>query len=131
MLDEELYPTETFHTLSSRGLTPRLAMYMTQGALIFASYESFKRLLSLEVPELSPNPIEHEALNSPVIALKKCRKQKPPGIILAHTYNLLAKQSPKVIFGTRYGIELGKILVFVSFSTVSNIVKSRVLPNKQ
>ncbi|CAH1451408.1 unnamed protein product [Lactuca virosa] len=26
-----------------RGLTPRLAMYMTQGALFFASYESFKR----------------------------------------------------------------------------------------
>lgn len=31
-----------------RGLTPRLAMYMTQGALFFASYESFKRLFSLE-----------------------------------------------------------------------------------
>ncbi|KAL2503220.1 Mitochondrial substrate carrier family protein [Forsythia ovata] len=48
------------------GLTPRLAMYTTQGELFFASYESFKRLLSLEVPQLSPNPIEHEALNSPV-----------------------------------------------------------------
>lgn len=43
-----------------RGLTPRLAMYMTQGALFFASYESFKRLLSLEVPQLSHLPIQHE-----------------------------------------------------------------------
>ncbi|KAL2503218.1 Mitochondrial substrate carrier family protein [Forsythia ovata] len=43
-----------------RGLTPRLAMYMIQGALFFASYESFKRLLSLEVPQLSPKPIQHE-----------------------------------------------------------------------
>ncbi|KAK1374388.1 putative envelope ADP,ATP carrier protein, chloroplastic [Heracleum sosnowskyi] len=31
-----------------RGLTPRLVMYMTQGALFFASYESLKRLFSLE-----------------------------------------------------------------------------------
>ncbi|KAL4592574.1 hypothetical protein LXL04_005574 [Taraxacum kok-saghyz] len=31
-----------------RGLTPRLAMYMTQGALFFASYESFKRLFSMD-----------------------------------------------------------------------------------
>ncbi|KAL2238226.1 UNVERIFIED_CONTAM: Mitoferrin [Sesamum indicum] len=37
-----------------RGLTPRLVMYMVQGALFFASYESFKRLFSLEVPRLSP-----------------------------------------------------------------------------
>ncbi|KAK4435348.1 Mitoferrin [Sesamum alatum] len=36
-----------------RGLTPRLVMYMVQGALFFASYESFKRLFSLEVPQLS------------------------------------------------------------------------------
>ncbi|MFS7914128.1 putative mitochondrial carrier domain superfamily [Helianthus anomalus] len=35
-----------------RGLTPRLFMYMTQGALFFASYESFKRLLSLEATQL-------------------------------------------------------------------------------
>ncbi|XP_076914959.1 S-adenosylmethionine carrier 1, chloroplastic/mitochondrial-like isoform X1 [Bidens hawaiensis] len=35
-----------------RGLTPRLVMYMTQGALFFASYESFKRLLSLEATRL-------------------------------------------------------------------------------
>ncbi|XP_051137137.1 probable S-adenosylmethionine carrier 2, chloroplastic [Andrographis paniculata] len=36
-----------------RGLTPRLVMYMIQGALFFASYESFKQLFSLEVPRLS------------------------------------------------------------------------------
>lgn len=30
-----------------RGLTPRLVMYMSQGALFFVSYESFKRLFSL------------------------------------------------------------------------------------
>ncbi|KAL0331224.1 UNVERIFIED_CONTAM: Mitoferrin [Sesamum angustifolium] len=36
-----------------RGLTPRLVMYMVQGALFFASYESFKRLFSLDVPRLS------------------------------------------------------------------------------
>ncbi|XP_059276179.1 mitochondrial aspartate-glutamate transporter AGC1 [Lycium ferocissimum] len=34
-----------------RGLSPRLIMYMTQGALFFASYESFKRVFSLEVPQ--------------------------------------------------------------------------------
>lgn len=32
-----------------RGLSPRLAMYMTQGALFFASYESFKRLFSTQL----------------------------------------------------------------------------------
>ncbi|KAI7741555.1 hypothetical protein M8C21_006323 [Ambrosia artemisiifolia] len=37
-----------------RGLTPRLVMYMTQGALFFGSYESFKRLFSLEVTQLEP-----------------------------------------------------------------------------
>ncbi|CAA0812177.1 Mitochondrial substrate carrier family protein [Striga hermonthica] len=34
-----------------RGLTPRLVMYMIQGALFFASYESFKRLFSLDVSQ--------------------------------------------------------------------------------
>lgn len=34
-----------------RGLSPRLIMYMTQGALFFASYESFKRVFSLDVPQ--------------------------------------------------------------------------------
>nr|GMC80749.1 mitochondrial substrate carrier family protein V isoform X1 [Ipomoea batatas] len=36
-----------------RGLTPRLVMYMTQGALFFASYESFKRLFSLDLHQSS------------------------------------------------------------------------------
>ncbi|CAH9114177.1 unnamed protein product [Cuscuta europaea] len=36
-----------------RGLTPRLAMYVTQGALFFTSYESFKKLLSLDVRQLA------------------------------------------------------------------------------
>lgn len=44
-----------------RGLTPRLVMYMTQGALFFASYESFKRLLSLEAPSpRSAQTIQYE-----------------------------------------------------------------------
>ncbi|KAI3468733.1 hypothetical protein Pfo_025396 [Paulownia fortunei] len=43
-----------------RGLTPRLVMYMIQGALFFASYESFKRLFSLEVPQLSAQTFQHE-----------------------------------------------------------------------
>ncbi|XVF52903.1 hypothetical protein PTKIN_Ptkin05aG0055700 [Pterospermum kingtungense] len=36
-----------------RGLIPRLVMYMSQGALFFASYEFFKQLFSLEVPQLT------------------------------------------------------------------------------
>ncbi|VFQ74918.1 unnamed protein product [Cuscuta campestris] len=36
-----------------RGLTPRLIMYITQGALFFASYESFKRLFSIDVHKLT------------------------------------------------------------------------------
>lgn len=44
-----------------RGLTPRLAMYMTQGALFFASYESFKRLFSLETSQLDAQRIQLEA----------------------------------------------------------------------
>ncbi|XP_071708035.1 uncharacterized protein [Rutidosis leptorrhynchoides] len=40
-----------------RGLTPRLAMYMTQGALFFASYESFKTLFSLEATKLESSSL--------------------------------------------------------------------------
>lgn len=36
-----------------RGLTPRLIMYISQGALFFASYESFKRLFSLDKPKVT------------------------------------------------------------------------------
>ncbi|KAJ7944922.1 putative Mitochondrial carrier protein [Quillaja saponaria] len=35
-----------------RGLTPRLVMYMSQGALFFASYEFFKRLFLLEALQI-------------------------------------------------------------------------------
>ncbi|KAL6986254.1 hypothetical protein U1Q18_019623 [Sarracenia purpurea var. burkii] len=35
-----------------RGLIPRLVMYISQGAIFFASYESFKRLFSLEVSQI-------------------------------------------------------------------------------
>ncbi|KAG9441267.1 hypothetical protein H6P81_017121 [Aristolochia fimbriata] len=35
-----------------RGLTPRLVMYMTQGALFFASYEFFKSVFFMEMPQL-------------------------------------------------------------------------------
>ncbi|XP_073133974.1 uncharacterized protein [Henckelia pumila] len=43
-----------------RGLTPRLVMYMIQGALFFASYESFKSLLALEIPQTTIQVIRHE-----------------------------------------------------------------------
>uniref|UniRef100_A0A5B7CCE9 Mitochondrial substrate carrier family protein n=1 Tax=Davidia involucrata TaxID=16924 RepID=A0A5B7CCE9_DAVIN len=43
-----------------RGLSPRLVMYMSQGALFFASYETFKRLFSLDVPQLNAQTIQHE-----------------------------------------------------------------------
>ncbi|ERM95053.1 uncharacterized protein LOC18422881 isoform X1 [Amborella trichopoda] len=41
-----------------RGLTPRLVMYVSQGALFFASYEFFKRLFSLEVKLLGPHALD-------------------------------------------------------------------------
>lgn len=43
-----------------RGLIPRLVMYMSQGALFFASYEFFKGVFSLEVPHLSTLRIQHK-----------------------------------------------------------------------
>ncbi|KAJ4835491.1 hypothetical protein Tsubulata_015482 [Turnera subulata] len=43
-----------------RGLIPRLVMYMSQGALFFASYESFKRLLSMEMPLFRAQRIPHK-----------------------------------------------------------------------
>ncbi|KAI3468809.1 hypothetical protein Pfo_025472 [Paulownia fortunei] len=43
-----------------RGLTPRLVMYMIQGARFFAFYESFKRLFSLEVPQLSAQTFQQK-----------------------------------------------------------------------
>nr|XP_016441606.1 PREDICTED: mitoferrin-like [Nicotiana tabacum] len=43
-----------------RGLSPRLVMYMTQGALFFASYESFKRLFALEIPQPKAERVKYE-----------------------------------------------------------------------
>ncbi|XP_022760168.1 uncharacterized protein LOC111306645 [Durio zibethinus] len=43
-----------------RGLIPRLVIYMSQGALFFASYEFFKQLFSLEVPQLTTHKQKKE-----------------------------------------------------------------------
>ncbi|KAK2647296.1 hypothetical protein Ddye_014785 [Dipteronia dyeriana] len=43
-----------------RGLIPRLVMYMSQGALFFASYEFFKKAFFSEVPELIAQKIHHK-----------------------------------------------------------------------
>ncbi|KAJ0105747.1 hypothetical protein Patl1_17726 [Pistacia atlantica] len=43
-----------------RGLIPRLVMYMSQGAIFFGSYEFFKHLFSLDVPQLNAPRILHE-----------------------------------------------------------------------
>ncbi|PHU03111.1 Monodehydroascorbate reductase [Capsicum chinense] len=43
-----------------RGLSPRLIMYITQGALFFASYESFKRVFSLDIPQPKTEMVPYE-----------------------------------------------------------------------
>ena len=43
-----------------RGLVPRLVMYVSQGALFFASYESFKRLFQLEMPQINASSIQYK-----------------------------------------------------------------------
>lgn len=43
-----------------RGLTPRLVMYISQGALFFASYESFKRLFALETPQPKAKRVQYQ-----------------------------------------------------------------------
>ncbi|KAI3838790.1 hypothetical protein MKX03_030942 [Papaver bracteatum] len=59
------------------GLTPRLIMYVTQGALFFASYECLKAAFCLEVPKLlSPTiqnnrSIENVSSTSPVLLSKQ------------------------------------------------------------
>ncbi|XP_048445930.1 S-adenosylmethionine mitochondrial carrier protein [Pyrus x bretschneideri] len=52
-----------------RGLTPRLIMYMSQGAIFFASYEFFKRLFSLESPQTDVQRIQYKQNmdNDPVL----------------------------------------------------------------
>ncbi|WOL10109.1 hypothetical protein Cni_G18863 [Canna indica] len=46
-----------------RGLTPRLAMYISQGAIFFASYEFLKAVFALEVPQ-SPVRSIHDKQNA-------------------------------------------------------------------
>ncbi|PON62875.1 Mitochondrial substrate/solute carrier [Parasponia andersonii] len=43
-----------------RGLTPRLVMYISQGALFFASYEFFKKLFCLEMPQPKVKTIKNQ-----------------------------------------------------------------------
>ncbi|KAF8413174.1 hypothetical protein HHK36_001150 [Tetracentron sinense] len=43
-----------------RGLTPRLVMYISQGALFFASYELCKSLFSLGVPQLHAQTVQNK-----------------------------------------------------------------------
>ncbi|KAL9246713.1 hypothetical protein vseg_020212 [Gypsophila vaccaria] len=43
-----------------RGLIPRLIMYMSQGALFFASYEFFKSLLSLDLARDSSETLQYK-----------------------------------------------------------------------
>ncbi|KAJ8526921.1 hypothetical protein K7X08_029398 [Anisodus acutangulus] len=52
-----------------RGLSPRLIMYMTQGALFFASYESFKRIFSLEAPQPKTETVTYERTEDDVATL--------------------------------------------------------------
>ncbi|MCL7044360.1 hypothetical protein MKW94_002183 [Papaver nudicaule] len=61
-----------------RGLTPRLIMYVTQGALFFASYECLKAVFCLEVPKLlaptiqnNNRSIQNESATSPVLLSKQ------------------------------------------------------------
>ncbi|XP_026379747.1 uncharacterized protein LOC113274577 [Papaver somniferum] len=60
-----------------RGLTPRLIMYVMQGALFFASYECLKAAFCLEVPKvLSPTiqnnrSTEKQSTTSPVLLSKQ------------------------------------------------------------
>lgn len=48
-----------------RGLTPRLTMYVCQGAIFFASYEFLKAIFSLETPQAPPRVIENEENANP------------------------------------------------------------------
>ncbi|XP_021895340.1 uncharacterized protein LOC110812797 isoform X2 [Carica papaya] len=54
-----------------RGLIPRLVMYMSQGALFFASYEFFKSLFSLEVPHTSTQRTWHKQKSKDGIRLEQ------------------------------------------------------------
>ncbi|GLJ42297.1 hypothetical protein SUGI_0875590 [Cryptomeria japonica] len=49
-----------------RGLLPRLVIYISQGALFFASYEFFKRVLSIEVRRLAIQTTQPRGAELPV-----------------------------------------------------------------
>lgn len=52
-----------------RGLVPRILIYITQGALFFASYEFIKRVLAVKVPRLlvkTPRMEEYKRQTAPV-----------------------------------------------------------------
>lgn len=52
-----------------RGLIPRLAMYMSQGALFFASYEFLKGLLSLELHKSEVLQHKEDSNDDPLLSL--------------------------------------------------------------
>ncbi|XP_021754173.1 uncharacterized protein LOC110719529 [Chenopodium quinoa] len=54
-----------------RGLIPRLAMYMSQGALFFASYEFLKGFLSLELRQHKSEMLQHkqDSNDDPLLSL--------------------------------------------------------------
>ncbi|CAN4077726.1 unnamed protein product [Withania somnifera] len=61
-----------------RGLSPRLILYMTQGALFFASYESFKRIFSLDIPQPKTEmiPYEHKKEDDHVMSPSPSQQRK-------------------------------------------------------
>ncbi|MCL7052251.1 hypothetical protein MKW94_017910 [Papaver nudicaule] len=54
-----------------RGLTPRLIMYVTQGALFFASYECLKAIFCLAPTIQNNRSIQNESATSPVLLSKQ------------------------------------------------------------
>uniref|UniRef100_A0A2C9WI42 Uncharacterized protein n=1 Tax=Manihot esculenta TaxID=3983 RepID=A0A2C9WI42_MANES len=56
----QLSLTIVFVIYMIRGLIPRSVMYVSQGALFFASYEFFKRLFSLEVAQFNSRRIQYK-----------------------------------------------------------------------
>lgn len=57
-----------------RGLVPRILIYITQGALFFASYEFIKRVLAVKVPGLPVKTPRMEEYKRQVVPIPtKCR----------------------------------------------------------
>nr|CAD1844841.1 unnamed protein product [Ananas comosus var. bracteatus] len=53
-----------------RGLAPRLAMYVSQGAIFFASYEFLKAICALDVPKQPSRVIENEQKEDDAVQLR-------------------------------------------------------------